>query len=78
VIIEGDQPIDRDYRRFRRELKNSLRCDPSQLDAWLQLMSIARHLERIADHAAGIAQTVIYLEEGVIVRHNIETDPAHD
>ncbi len=45
--------IDRGYRRFRREMKDSLRRDPGQLDAWLQLMSIGRHLERIADHATG-------------------------
>ena len=34
-------------------------------------MSIGRHLERIADHATGIAQTVVYLEEGIIVRHKV-------
>jgi phosphate transport system protein len=69
TLIAGDRSIDRGYRRFRREMKDSLRRDPGQLDAWLQLMSIGRHLERIADHATGIAQTVVYLEEGIIVRH---------
>ncbi|MGZ3433616.1 MAG: PhoU domain-containing protein, partial [Isosphaeraceae bacterium] len=42
---------------------------PEQLNAWLKLMNTARNLERIADHAAGIARTVVYLEEGVIIRH---------
>ena len=69
ALIDGDRAIDRGYRRFRREMKDSLRHDPGQLDAWLQLMSIGRHLERIADHATGIAETVVYLEEGIIVRH---------
>jgi phosphate transport system protein len=78
ALITGDREIDRGYRRFRREMKESLRHDPAQLDAWLQLMSIGRHLERIADHATGIAQTVVYLEEGVIVRHNTETPPQQD
>ena len=32
-------------------------------------MNTARNLERIADHAAGIAQTIVYLQEGVIIRH---------
>jgi phosphate transport system protein len=75
ALIEGDRSIDRGYRRFRREMKDSLRRDPGLLDAWLQLLSIGRHLERIADHATGIAQTVIYLEEGIIVRHNTESPP---
>ena len=51
-------------------MKDRLRQDAGQLDAWLQLMSIGRHLERIADHATDIAQTVVYLEEGIIIRHN--------
>ncbi len=78
ALIAGDREIDRGYRRFRREMKDSLRRDPEQLDAWLQLMSMGRHLERIADHATGIAQMVVYLEEGVIVRHNTETPPQTD
>ncbi len=73
-VIDGDHAIDRQYRRFRREMKDCLRQDAGQLDAWLQLMSTGRHLERIADHASDIAQTVVYLEEGIIIRHN--TDPA--
>jgi phosphate transport system protein len=78
ALIEGDRAIDIGYRRFRREMKDSLRRDPGQLDAWLQLLSIGRHLERIADHSTGIAQTVIYLEEGVIVRHKTESPPSTD
>jgi phosphate uptake regulator len=30
---------------------------------------VARHLERVGDHAAGIAESVIYLKEGRIIRH---------
>ena len=52
---------------------------PEQLDAWLLLMNTARNLERIADHAAGIAQTIVYLKEGVIIRHTPQPSPPnHD
>jgi len=68
-VIDGDQAIDRQYRRLRGELKEALRQHAGQLDAWLQLMSTARHLERIADHATDIAQMTVYLQEGVIIRH---------
>jgi phosphate transport system protein len=78
AVIAGDRAIDRQYRRFRREMKDGLRQDAGQLDAWLQLMSTGRHFERIADHAADIAQTVVYLEEGIIIRHNTDTPSSND
>jgi phosphate transport system protein len=37
-----------------------------------QIINIARHLERIADHATNIAEDLIYLIEGRIVRHTQE------
>jgi phosphate transport system protein len=78
TVINGDRTIDRLYRRFRRETKDSLRGDASQLDAWLQLLSIGRHLERIADHATDIAETVVYLEEGIIIRHKADAHAAEE
>jgi phosphate transport system protein len=78
AVINDDRTIDKGYRRFRRETKDALRQDASQLDAWLQLLSIGRHLERIADHAANIAETVVYLEEGVIIRHRTDTHAAEE
>jgi phosphate transport system protein len=73
AIIERDRSIDRQYRLIRRDLKENIRQDASQLDGWLQLLGTARNLERIADHATEIAQMIIYLEEGIIIRHLIET-----
>ncbi len=42
---------------------------PWKFDSLMQVMHIARHLERIADHATNIAEDLIYLVEGRIVRH---------
>jgi phosphate transport system protein len=42
---------------------------PSMIEPGLSLFSATRHLERIADHATNIAEEVIYLAEGEIVRH---------
>ena len=69
AVITGDTAIDAQYHALRKQFKAGLGQYPEQLDAWLELMNTARNLERIADHATGIAQTVIYLEEGVIIRH---------
>jgi phosphate transport system protein len=72
AIIEGERSIDRQYHRLRKELKEGLRQSATQVNAWLQLLGTARNLERIADHATDIAQMVVYLEKGIIVRHRIE------
>jgi phosphate transport system protein len=42
---------------------------PSNISGAVLYISVSRHLERIADHATNIAEDVIYLTEGVIVRH---------
>jgi phosphate transport system protein len=68
-VIEGDRLINKRYDQLRRDLKESLRRQAERLDEWLRLMSIARNLERIGDHAVGIAQTIVYMEEGIIIRH---------
>jgi phosphate transport system protein len=77
AVIAGDCSVDRQYRRLRKELKEDLRQHAGQLNAWLQLMSTARNLERIADHATDIAQTIVYLQEGVIIRHKKDTPTAN-
>jgi phosphate transport system protein len=41
------------------------------------MLSASRHLERIADHAVNVAEDIIYMIEGLIVRHKAE-DYLHD
>ena len=77
AVIAEDRSINRQYRRFRKGLKEDLRLHAGQLNAWLQLMSTARNLERIADHATDIAQTIVYLQEGIIIRHKKEKPPSN-
>ena len=77
AVIAEDRSINRQYRRFRKALKEDLRLHAGQLNAWLQLMSTARNLERIADHATDIAQTIVYLQEGIIIRHKKEKPPSN-
>jgi phosphate transport system protein len=69
AVIAADQRIDRDYRAVREQLKEEIARSPKQVNTWLRLVNTARNLERIADHAANIAQSVIYLKEGEILRH---------
>lgn len=50
-------------------VQDGIRAKPEFLDQYIQFLSCARHLERIADLATNICEDVIYLVEGVIVRH---------
>ena len=69
-VIQGDRAIDRHYRVVLRELKNAIRQDPERLDGYFRLINSARNLERVADHATNIAEAVIYLRDGNIIRHD--------
>jgi phosphate transport system protein len=46
-----------------------MRRDPETIDRAIQVTYVAKYLERIADHATNIAEMVIYMIEGKIVRH---------
>lgn len=59
-----------------RMVRQAVMRDPAQFDALMLVMHIARHLERVADHATNIAEDLIYLVEGRIVRHTPEVASA--
>lgn len=65
----ADDEVDAMYRQTVRDTKDAIGKFPNQIEIYLQYLSIARHLERIADHASNIAEDVLYMIEGEIVRH---------
>ena len=77
AVIAGDGRIDRHYRLVMNGLKDEIRRDPDRLNTWLRLINTARNLERIADHATNIAEAVVYLKEGDIIRHVAEEKNAN-
>lgn len=68
VLILDDE-VDSLNRQVYDTVKESLRQDNNHPGFMINLMLIARHLERIADHATNIAEEVIMLIEGEIPRH---------
>jgi phosphate transport system protein len=64
-----DDAVDAIHKRNYTLIKDRIRSNPEQLDALVQYLSVSRHLERIADLATNIAEDVIYMIEGEIVRH---------
>jgi phosphate transport system protein len=68
-VIAADDEVDRHNREAIDELVDGMRASPEAVLAFLSVFSVTRHLERIADHATNIAEDVVYLVEGEIVRH---------
>ena len=68
-VIMTDDEVDALKDQVLRELLTYMMADPRTIERALALILIARHLERIADHATNIAQDVIYLIQGRDVRH---------
>ncbi len=68
-VLGADDEIDLLYQKLIADLKTSIRADIGRLDALVLLFSVARYLERLADHATNIAEDVLYMVEGEIHRH---------
>jgi phosphate transport system protein len=76
LVLAADDEIDVLYSDLIEELKGIIRADPDHLDAIVLLFSVARYLERLADHATNIAEDVLYMVEGEIHRHQMPGTPA--
>jgi len=68
-ICREDDAMDAKDQETTERIKDEMRKRPENLDALLLLLRISRHLERIADQATNIAEDVVYLVKGEIVRH---------
>lgn len=71
-VIRTDDEVDQDNDAIIAGLIADMKTHPEWIETGLSLFSAVRHLERIADHATNIAEDVIYLVEGAVVRHHPE------
>lgn len=68
-VITMDDDVDNIQGNAYSQIKQAMREHPEEMTYLINLYLISRHLERVADHATNIAEEVIYLIEGEIVRH---------
>jgi phosphate transport system protein len=68
-VRQEDDEVDKSRQRIRRQVLEGIRRMPERTEFLLKLNSVSKHLERIADMATNIAEDVIYMVEGEIVRH---------
>ena len=68
-IVSDDLEIDNEFRGFVRKLNSYMSEDPRIISTALEILFIAKAVERIGDHAKNISEFVIYVDKGMDVRH---------
>ncbi len=68
-VITLDDEVDAMKTQAYDHIKEAIKKNPERVGYLINLLLISRHIERLADHATNIAEEVVYLIEGEIVRH---------
>jgi phosphate transport system protein len=70
AIMKEDHLLDREFDGFVRKLITYMMEDPRTISSSLDLLFVAKAIERIGDHATNIAEFIIYVVKGADVRHS--------
>ena len=71
-VCASDDIVDDMNRQMYLKVQDAIVKNPERISTLIHLLSASRHLERIADHTTNIAEDVIYMIEGQIIRHKTE------
>ena len=71
-VREEDDIVDEARQRVQRRVLQGIKDQPENVENLLRINSVSKHIERIADMATNIAEDVVYMVEGDIVRHRSE------
>jgi phosphate transport system protein len=74
-IIAEDKLIDTEFRAIVRQLVTFMMEDPRTISTALDILWVAKAIERVGDHAKNIAEQVIYIVHGTDVRHTSSAAP---
>jgi phosphate transport system protein len=69
-VIKSDNEIDAEFDGLMRKLITYMMEDPRTISASIDLVFVAKAIERVGDHAKNLAEQVIYIVKGTDVRHN--------
>src|SRR5574343_2015042 len=68
-VLQADDMVDAEYRSITRQLITFMMEDPRTISVSLEIMNMAKAIERDDDHARAVAENVIYISAGMNVRH---------
>ena len=69
TVFDQDDAVDEIYGEILREATKYMKTDPTRIDDGRRISNCAKYLERVGDHATNIAEMVVYLVEGIDIRH---------
>ena len=67
-----DDEVDEMNKEMYEQVKAGIKKEPEYMEQLIHLLCVSRHIERIGDHATNIAEDVLYMGEGEIIRHKHE------
>ncbi len=70
-VREEDDAVDEARMQIRQKILRGIKSNPDRVESLLRINSVSKHIERLADMATSIAEDVIYMVEGEIVRHRV-------
>jgi phosphate transport system protein len=72
-VLAADDEVDAINRSMYERVQQRIRQNPDKMDTLIQMLAVSRNLERIADHTTNIAEDVIYMIDGEIIRHGAKS-----
>jgi phosphate transport system protein len=69
-VLKSDDQIDQEFEGLIRKLITYMMEDPRTISSSIDLVFVAKAIERVGDHAKNIAEAIIYIVKGTDVRHN--------
>ena len=73
-VLDDDDEVDELNEQLFRELLSYMIENPKTISRAIRLSFISKYIERVADHATNIAELVVYLVEGKIIRHTLPAE----
>ena len=69
-VLRSDDQIDQEFDGLMRKLITYMMEDPRTISSSIDLIFVAKAIERVGDHAKNLAEVIIYVVKGMDVRHN--------
>ncbi len=73
-LVRRDDEVDQLNRQVFRELLSYMMEDPATISRAMELILVARNLERVADLATNVAEEVVFIAEARIIKHHADED----
>ncbi|MCB2204059.1 phosphate signaling complex protein PhoU [bacterium] len=77
-VCSMDNRVDLLYRHMYDLVRDRIQANPVQTERLIHMLGLARSMERIADYSTNIAENVVFIHEGRIIRHGRDTEDSGD